>query len=262
MVLGFNLVGLLVLAFPPLLYAWIIYISSPYKSLSLKTSLSFVVGGLFSVVILDTLSFLTPYWNYIYVCDPFWQQFWVTAPKEEISKFLMFLIMYKGLNDKSTKHPITCMFYMGMIGLGFALIENINYIARYGFEVLKYRTFGAVLVHMICGLLLGYWIGMSKIKKSKFKERTISSIYLSSRPKLKSILYTIMGLLTAGCFHGLWNYNILIFTHYSTPIAILMLMVGFLACKLLSRDLISQYQKSIKITPLPSIMDFYEEKED
>jgi RsiW-degrading membrane proteinase PrsW (M82 family) len=147
------------------------------------------------------------------------------------------------------------MFYMGMIGLGFSLIENVNYISRYGFEVLKYRTFGAVLVHMICGLLLGYWIGVSKIKKSKFKERTISAIYLSSRPRLKSILYAGMGLLTACCFHGLWNYNIIIFSYYSTPIAILMLMVGFLACKLLSRDLIYQYQKSNKPTPLPSRMD-------
>ena len=255
MILGFNLVGLLVLILPPLLYAWIIYISSPYKSLSLKNSLSFVVGGVFSVVILDTLSFLTPYWNTLYILDPFWQQFWATAHKEEISKFLMFLIIYKGLNDKSIKHPITCMFYMGMIGLGFSLIENVNYISRYGFEVLKYRTFGAVLVHMICGLLLGYWIGVSKIKKSKFKERTISAIYLSSRPRLKSILYASMGLLTACCFHGLWNYNIIIFSYYSTPIAILMLMVGFLACKLLSRDLIYQYQKSNKPTPLPSRMD-------
>tara|TARA_R100001443_G_scaffold94722_2_gene101239 strand:- start:1072 stop:1857 length:786 start_codon:yes stop_codon:yes gene_type:complete len=255
MVLGFNLVGLLVLAFPPLLYAWIIYVSSPYKSLSLKKSLSFVIGGLFSVVILDTLSFLTPYWNGLYICDPFWQQFWVTAPKEEISKFLMFLIIYKGLSNKLIKHPITCMFYMGMIGLGFALIENINYIARFGFEVLKYRTFGAVLVHMICGLLLGYWIGVSKIKKSKFKERTISAIYLSSRPRLKSILYAGMGLLTACCFHGLWNYNIIIFSYYSTPIAILMLMVGFLACKLLSRDLVNQFEKSKKLDPLESRMD-------
>ena len=89
MILGFNLVGLLVLILPPLLYAWIIYISSPYKSLSLKNSLSFVVGGVFSVVILDTLSFLTPYWNTLYILDPFWQQFWATAPKEEISKFFI-----------------------------------------------------------------------------------------------------------------------------------------------------------------------------
>ena len=34
-----------------------------------------------------------------------------------------------------------------------------------------------------------------------------------------------------------------------------MLMVGFLACKLLSRDLINQYNKSKKINPLPSRVD-------
>jgi len=41
-----------------------------------------------------------------------------------------------------------------------------------------------------------------------------------------------------------------------------MLMVGLLACKLLFRDLTTQYQKSLKLKtpePLPSILDTYQE---
>ena len=262
MVLGFNLTGFLLLFLPPLLYTWIIYVSSPYKSLTFKNSLKFFIGGLFSVVVLDTIGFFAPYWNHIYVCEPFWQQFWVTAPKEEISKFILFLILFAGLKSKSKQHPVAYMFYLGRFGLVFAVIENIGYVSKFGFGVLKYRTFGAMLVHMICGLLLGYWVGMSKIKKSKFKERTISSIYLSTRPNLKFILYAITGLLTAICYHGLWNYHLIIFTPYAEPISILMLMVGLLACKLLFRDLTTQYQKSLKLKtpePLPSIIDTYQE---
>ena len=64
-----------------------------------------------------------------------------------------------------------------------------------------------------------------------------------------------MGLITASCFHGLWNYNIKIFSGIAGPISILMLMVGLLACKLLSRDLINLHEKSIKIDPLKSRLD-------
>ena len=95
-------------------------------------------------------------------------------------------------------------------------------------------------------MLLGYWVGASKIKKSKFTLRTISSIYLSSRPKIKTILYLLAGLITAVSFHGLWNYNIEVFNFIAKPNSILTLMVGFLACKLLARDLINQYQKSTR----------------
>tara|TARA_R110000824_G_scaffold332156_1_gene518777 strand:+ start:227 stop:973 length:747 start_codon:yes stop_codon:yes gene_type:complete len=245
MVLGFNLLGLILLLFPPLLYALIIYLSSPYRSLSIKTSISFLIGGMFSIIFLRIIAFSFPFWDMSHISDPFFQQFWVVAPKEEISKCIMFFIVYKSLEIKNT-HPITYMFYFGMIGLGFAVIENIQYVSYYGFEVLRARTFGAVFVHMVCGMLFGYWIGASKIKKSKFTLRTISSIYLSSRPQLKTLLYVLMGLLTSITFHGLWNYNIQIFHLVSKPISILILMVGFLACKLLSRDLINQHQKSDK----------------
>jgi RsiW-degrading membrane proteinase PrsW (M82 family) len=255
MVAKFNIISFILIVLPPFLYAWIIYLSSPYKSLSLKDSTKFILGGVFSITTLSFISFLFPYWSTYAITDPFWGSFWVTAPKEELSKFLLFLIIYKGLNNSKNLHPITYMFYFGMIGLGFAMVENLSYVVRYGVYVLKFRTFGAVFVHMICGMLFGYWLGISKIKKSKFTLRTISSIYLSSRPKTKIFLYTLMGLITSSCFHGLWNYNINIWGIYSTPFSILLLMVGFLACKLLSRDLINQHQKSIKVEAMESRMD-------
>jgi RsiW-degrading membrane proteinase PrsW (M82 family) len=255
MVLGFDLIGFFALFLPPLLYAWIIYVSSPYKSLSLRSSSKFITGGVFSIIILNFIMVLFPLWDPHYIQDPFWGNFWAVAPREEISKFLMFFILYKGLDNKNNKHPITYMFYFGMIGLGFALIENISYVSQYGFWVLKLRTFGAVFVHMICGLLFGYWIGIGTIQQSKFTQRTIASIFLSSRPKLKSFLYITTGLITASTFHGLWNYHIQTFQNLSTPISILMLMVGFLACKLLSRDLINQSQKSTTHESLESRID-------
>ncbi len=255
MVAEFNIISFILVVLPPFLYAWIIYLSSPYKSLSLKDSTKFILGGVFSVTILSFLSFLFPYWSTYAITDPFWGSFWVTAPKEELSKFFMFLIVYKGLNKYKDLHPITYMFYFGMVGLGFAMIENVSYVANFGVYVLKFRTFGSVFVHMICGMLFGYWLGIGKIKKSKFSLRTISSIFLSSRPRIKVFLHCMVGIITASCFHGLWNYHIILWGPFSSPFSILLLMVGFLACKLLSRDLINQHQKSIKIEAMESRID-------
>ena len=254
MILGFNLIGFLIIILPPLLYAWILYLSSPYKSLNVKNSTHFFIGGIFSIILLNFISFFFPYWNFYYFLDPFWQSFWAVAPKEELSKFLMFLIIYKGMDSESKTHPITYMVYLGMVGLGFAFIENIQYVAKYGFEVLIIRNLGPVFVHMICGLLLGYWVGIRKIKKQPL-QKTISSNYLNSKPKIKSLIYITMGLISASIFHGLWNYHLFIFGISSKPISILILIIGFLSCKLLFKDLINQYQQSITYESLESRID-------
>lgn len=246
MLLGFDFTGFLLIIFPPILYTLIIYFSSPYKSLSLKDSSKFLIGGIFSVIILNFFHFFFPLWNSVFISGAFYQDFFITAPKEEISKFLMFFIIYKGLYNEGKFHPITYMFYFSMIGLGFGLIENVHYVSNYGYWVLKFRIFGALFVHMICGMLFGYWIGISKIKKSKYHLRNISSLYLNSRPKIKLFIYSIFGLLSASIYHGLWNYHLSVLKGIHEPFSILLLIVGFLSCKLLSRDLINQYNDNLK----------------
>ena len=255
MILGFDLISFIALILPPLLYGFIIYLTSPYRSLKIKYSFNFIIGGIFSLIILKFINFFFPFWDTTFFTDPFWQSFWIIAPREELSKFIMFLIIYKGLNNEFELHPITYMFYFGMVGLGFAIVENIGYVNNFGIWVLKFRTFGAVFVHMICGMLFGYWIGIGKIRRYKYSIKTTISDTLINFPKLKTFLYFLMGLITASCFHGLWNYNIKIFSGIAGPISILMLMVGLLACKLLSRDLINLHEKSIKIDPLKSRLD-------
>ena len=259
MILGFNLISFIALILPPLLYGLILHLTSPYNSLKIKHSVSFLVGGIFSVVILNFINFFFPFSDTLYFTDSFWQSFWIVAPREELSKFIMFLIIYKSLDNEFELHPITYMFYFSIVGLGFAIVENIGYVNTYGIEVLKFRTFGAVLVHMICGMLFGYWIGLGKIKRYKYETKTQISDILFDFPRIKAFLYFLMGLISAVSFHGLWNYNIKIFLNHSVLISILMVIVGLLACKLLYRDLINLYEKSNKIDPLKSRLDEFED---
>ena len=125
MILGFDLISFIALILPPLLYGFILYLASPYNSLKIKYSVSFLVGGIFSVVILNFINFFFPFWDTIYFTDSFWQSFWIVAPREELSKFIMFLIIYKGLDNEFELHPITYMFYFSMVGLGFSMSKNV-----------------------------------------------------------------------------------------------------------------------------------------
>ena len=245
MVFGINIEMILAIIIPPMIYAWIIYLSSPYKSLKLKDSFSFLVAGVFSITILYFLNAMFPEWDPRVMIEPFKQQFYTVAPKEEFSKFIMFLIVMSGVKrDNHKLHPISYMFYFGMVGLGFALVENIGYVQAYGMKVLGVRTFSSTIVHMICGLFFGYWIGMGNIIRSRFQYRSVLGAFLQSRIAFKSIIYTFLGFLTAVFYHGLWNYNLSTSGFAKDSIALLLLFLGLLMSKLLFQDLITQYRKS------------------
>jgi RsiW-degrading membrane proteinase PrsW (M82 family) len=245
MILKFDIAMASATLIPSLVYCFIIYLSSPFKSLSLKYSFAFMIAGIFSVVILDLLNVLFPYWNVYYMCTPFDQQFLTVAPKEELVKYIMFWIVYRNLKNEYDLHPITYMFYFGMVGLGFAFIENVGYSNRFGIQVMEYRALGATAVHMICGLLFGYWLGMSKIKRSNYFFRSVANIYLNKKPKFKYFIYWIAGLITACMFHGMWNFNYLTAGPVASIIAILLIFIGLIITKLLTRDLLTQYRQTL-----------------
>ena len=61
MILGINISLLLGLIIPPLIYALIIYLTAPYRSVSFKNGLLFMMGGVVSItlttynIFIDTL---------------------------------------------------------------------------------------------------------------------------------------------------------------------------------------------------------------
>ena len=103
------------------IYALIIYLTSPHGSINLKKSMTYVLGGIFSVTFVYLISSFIEMESY----NHFMKHFFIVGPREELSKFLAFFIMTKSINDTKT-HPVATMFYMGMIGLGFALYENLS----------------------------------------------------------------------------------------------------------------------------------------
>ena len=54
--------------------------------------------------------------------------------------------------------------YAVMIGMGFATLENIIYASRFGLETTLFRAFTAVPAHGVFAAIMGYYIGVGKVR--------------------------------------------------------------------------------------------------
>ena len=231
---------------PPIIYALMIYLTSPHKSINIVDGLHYVGIGAFSVIMLPFLSILLPDWNTDFISlNTFQNFFMVVAPKEELIKYLSFLILFTAKKKKDV-HPLSIMFYMGMVGLGFAMVENLQYLSAYGTEVLKTRTFTSTIAHMLFGMFAGYWIALGRINTGKFGTRSVFGLLMTKSPEFKRLIYLVLGLLSAIIYHGLWNYNLKTSGNSSSTIMILMLFLGLVITKFASLDILSQHKKKIK----------------
>ena len=230
------LLNFIMVVLPPVVYSGIIYLTSPNKSISLTKSLQYLIGGILSIPLVMLFNLLLPYKSDL-LTSPFVFCFFEVAPHEEISKLLVYFIIYKIMDKQKSKHPIGTMFYMGMVGLGFAMIENVQYLCRFGEKILFIRNFTSTFAHMIFGMFTGYWISLSKIKINKYSTRSVFDIVMSSKQKIRFFVYVMIGLMCGIGYHGLWNYNLTVSGKSAPSIMILMLFIGLISSKFASNNL-------------------------
>ena len=108
---------------------------------------------------------------------------------EEGVKYIA-LLKYN-LPKKDFNEPYDGIIYSLFLTMGFALVENISYVVgneETGFSVAIARMFTAIPMHATCGIVMGYYLGLSKMKTSDKSTNLTLSILL---PVL---------------IHGLYNY--------------------------------------------------------
>lgn len=110
--------------------------------------------------------------------------FIIVALVEEFSKFLF--VRWVLFHDTRFNEPFDGIVYSVMVGMGFATLENILYVAEGGFGTAVLRMFTAVPAHATFAVLMGFYIG-----KEKFERRPYLSWF---------------GLLAATFFHGAYDY--------------------------------------------------------
>lgn len=265
MIMGINIGVLLAITVPPIIYAWIIYLTSPYKSINFFKGLQNLGIGVSSILLLSFIRLLIPSWHDH--PDIFYNTFFYIAPREELVKLISFLLLGRLYNmnknqepwvkEVKKEHPIGTMFYMSMVGLGFAMFENVQYYTMYGIEVLGIRTVTSTVAHMLFGLFMGYWLAKSEINQ-KLGNRSVFSLIMNRKPGLRKIIYTLLGFISAVGYHGLWNYNLYSaseayltrFGYYrdvsGNSIMIMLLFFGLLGAKVAHKDICDSYRRSLE----------------
>jgi RsiW-degrading membrane proteinase PrsW (M82 family) len=112
--------------------------------------------------------------------------FVVVACSEECSKFLV-LRMY-AYQNKAFNEPFDGIIYSVMISMGFATLENIEYVLQFGFKTGIVRMFLSVPSHAAFAVLMGYHMGLAKFNTTR------------------TVRHMLNGLLLAIFFHGTFDF--------------------------------------------------------
>lgn len=89
-----------------------------------------------------------------------WYAFGVVAFSEEGSKFLV--LRFYAYPKEVFREPFDGVIYAVMIGMGFATVENIEYVRQFGLETGVSRFFLAIPAHASFAVLMGYPVGRAK----------------------------------------------------------------------------------------------------
>ena len=120
------------------------------------------------------------------VISQFYNAFLKVALVEEACKFLFVrFILY---HNKNFNEPFDGIVYAVMVSMGFATLENILYVQQYGFLTGILRMFTAVPAHATFGILMGYYLGLSKFSHNR------------------GLLLSVVALLVPTLFHGTYDY--------------------------------------------------------
>ena len=177
MIILTSILYLLISFIPVLAYILIIWSTTPWGSINLKTALRYFVTGIMSIGILLIWFDLFPNWQqpllFLGTTGIYVMAFIQVALVEELSKYTSFRIGEKIRGKCKTKNdlPIGTMFYCGISALGFSFIENVEYATKYGGDVIISRSITAMMIHFLCGLIMGYWLSTSRIP-SKLENRS------------------------------------------------------------------------------------------
>lgn len=166
-----------------------IYFQDKYQKEPIKSLLKAFFGGWLAVVM--DIGLVTTI-NYSIGLLPllsdtvFYDSFLTAAIPEEMCKFLIFMIFI--WRDKNFDEYFDGIVYATFISLGFACVENIEYVFMYGFGAGVSRALFAVPGHFLFGVLMGYFLSLAKFTPEKRKK------------------YIFLGLLFAIIAHGLYDW--------------------------------------------------------
>ncbi len=153
--------------------------------------------------------------------------FCMAALVEEIVKFLAMKIgswRYPGFN-----YRFDGIVYGVSAAVGFAIYENINYVAMYGLQTAIVRAFTAIPLHAFCGVFMGVIYSYSK-KASILGNRGAS------------IGYTLLALLVPMLIHGTYDTFAFLGEQGTIPLLIFVVILYIAAISTIKRMSAADYR--------------------
>jgi len=157
---------LFISALPVFLICYYIYIKDRNKE-PIGLLIKLFLFGVFSAIPIIFLELFLGYflasWENINLVSLFFYYFIVIAFSEELFKFIFTYI--GSYNHREFTNLYDMMIYATFVSLGFALFENIIYGYDGGISVGILRALFSVPGHAAFGLIMGYYLGLSKYYK-------------------------------------------------------------------------------------------------
>lgn len=163
-----SILGILVAIVPSFLIAGFIYWQDKYeREKATPMLICFLLGAVITIPALfleakaDSIG-----WS---ESENFWMTFFVAfivvAFNEEFFKFItLYLFPFQ---QKFFNEPFDGIVYAVMIGMGFAMVENILYVHRFGIADTWGRAFTAVPSHGVYAIIMGYYAGLAKFNSTQ-----------------------------------------------------------------------------------------------
>ena len=169
-----------------------IYHQDKYQKEPIKTLAKAFIGGMLAIVldilIVTGIQYLAG--DSAITKTVFFSAFLEAGIPEEFSKFLIFMLFI--WRDKNFDEYFDGIVYATFIGLGFACVENIEYVFMFGFGTGVVRALLSVPGHFLFGVVMGYFLSMAKFHPEKRGT------------------YLISGLLLAMIAHGLFDWLLMV----------------------------------------------------
>lgn len=130
------------------------------------------------------------------------------GPVEELAKLLPFLLVV--LRFKEFDEPMDGIIYASFIGLGYAAVENWQYLDYLTTTEALARGFASPVIHMLFASIWGHWIARA---------------HLEGRSVVRA---TIISAIIASTLHGLYDFVVILNPRHALPVAAFGILVIWL----------------------------------
>lgn len=225
-----NLFILVFALLPIIFYVYLLYSWIPKTYVSIDRGRRYFISGLMSPFLIFLIYFIFPNWSNSISNSEMINYFFFAIVQigilEELSKYTIFNWVSSERISQKYDLPIATVFYCSMTALGFALTENISYLINLYQEnsynplitqtqlnnsMLRLafnRSISAVVMHINCGIILGYFISIYNEKKKREIENTKDN--LKHKPLIGNFKYVIFGIVLAALYHGIYDLNLIL----------------------------------------------------